>query len=158
MPDAKTARFDDLGALQSMISETFGQWGEPLRVSQAMIDQFAELTGDRQWIHVDVERAQRESPFRATIAHGLLLLALMPSINPQRRQFRFTDNKSAVVYGTGETRFLSPVVAGSRVHARCRLSEVKQHPRGMLMTFQIAVHVVGSEKPSLLCDMKLLYR
>jgi acyl dehydratase len=158
MPDAKTARFDDLSALESMISDEFGQWGKPLTVSQTMIDQFAQLSGDRQWIHVDVERAKKESPLQTTIAHGLLILALIPSINPQRNQFHFTGYKSAVVYGTGETRFLSPVVAGSRIHARCRLCKVQQHRSGVLTTFQIAVHILESEKPSLICEMKLLYR
>src|SRR6185295_8163256 len=71
-------RFDDIEKLRSKISDTFGEWSEPTEVSQEMINRFAELTGDHQWIHVDVERAKRESPFKTTIAHGFLTLSLLP--------------------------------------------------------------------------------
>ena len=71
-------RFDDIEGLRAKVSEEFGPWGPPVEVTQAMIDKFAELTGDQQWIHVDVERAKRESPFKGTIAHGFLTLSLLP--------------------------------------------------------------------------------
>src|SRR5262249_33578589 len=65
-------RFDDIEALKGKITDTFGEWSEPAEVTQDMINRFADLTGDHQWIHVDVERAKRESPFGGTIAHGFL--------------------------------------------------------------------------------------
>ena len=77
-------RFDDIQALEATISEEFGPWGAETLVDQKMIDDFAEITGDRQWIHIDVERAKRESPFRTPIAHGFLTLSLLPSLNPGR--------------------------------------------------------------------------
>ena len=67
-------KFDDVPALQAKVSEEFGPFGGELEVTQSMIDRFAELTGDRQWIHVDVERCRRESPFGGPIAHGFLTL------------------------------------------------------------------------------------
>ena len=73
-------RFDDIAALKSKISDTFGDWSDPIEVTQDMINRFAELTGDHQWIHVDVERAKRESPFGGTIAHGFLTLSLLPAM------------------------------------------------------------------------------
>ena len=71
-------RFDDIAALRAHVSEEFGPFGEQVEISQDMINKFAELTGDQQWIHVDVERAKRESPFKQTIAHGFLTLSLLP--------------------------------------------------------------------------------
>jgi hypothetical protein len=75
-------RFDDLDQLKSKISDQFGGWSEPVEITQAMINQFAELTGDHQWIHVDVERAKRESPFKGPIAHGFLTLSMLPATRP----------------------------------------------------------------------------
>src|SRR3989441_3930456 len=74
-------RFDDIERLKSKISDAFSDWSEPIEVSQQMIDRFAELTGDHQWIHVDVERAKRESPFGGTVAHGFLTLSLLPRLH-----------------------------------------------------------------------------
>lgn len=151
-----TLQFDDLDALAAAVSEEFGAWGPELEVTQQMIDQFAELTGDRQWIHVDVERAKKESPFGGPIAHGFLTLALLPSLNPPG--ITFTGQKSAVNYGSEGLRFLAPVPAGSKVHARNRLVGAEKHKSGgTLITTEIAVHVVGSEKPSLLYKMQILY-
>ena len=72
--------FDDIDAINAQASEEYGEWGDELVVTQEMINQFADLTGDHQWIHVDVERCERESPFGGPIAHGFLTLSLMPSL------------------------------------------------------------------------------
>jgi hypothetical protein len=149
-------RFDDLEALRAEIRDEFGPFGEPLEITQAMIDQFAELTGDRQWIHVDVERARRESPFGGPIAHGFLLLALLPRMRGGGG-VRITGYGSAANYGSDGLRFLSPVPAGAKVHARSRLAAVEAKPRGTLVTSEIAIHVVGSERPALTYESLILY-
>ena len=79
----ESIRFDDIDKLRSKISDNFGGWGPEVEVTQDMIDKFAALTGDHQWIHVDVERAKRESPFGQTIAHGFLTLSLIPVLRPR---------------------------------------------------------------------------
>ena len=105
-------RFDDLDALQALASDAFGDFGPPIEVTQPMIDAFAELTGDRQWIHVDVERATRESPFGGPIAHGFLTLALLPRLAGEGAQV--TGHANAVNYGAESLRFLSPVPVGAK--------------------------------------------
>jgi len=149
-------RFDDVPALESAISEAFGPWGPEVAVTQDMIDRFAELTGDRQWIHVDVERAKRESPFGGPVAHGFLTLSLVPSLRPGRT-FAVTGHGSAINYGSDGFRFLAPVPADAKVQARSRLAAVEAKPKGTLVTTETAVHVVGSEKPSLLYKGLVLY-
>ena len=149
-------RFDDIEKLQSLVGDEFGPWGEPIEVSQEKINQFAELTGDHQWIHVDVERAKRESPFRQTIAHGFLTLSLVPMLRP-RSQFQIVGYGNATNYGSDRLRFVSPVPAGSQIHARSRLVAVEAKPKGTQVTSEIAVHVVGSDRPALLYNMLVLY-
>ena len=146
---------DDVDAINSAASEEFGDWGPEVEVTQAMINQFAELTGDNQWIHVDVERAQRESPFGGPIAHGFLTLALIAKVNP--RAVEFTGYSSAANYGASGLRFLAPVPAGSKIHARTRLVGAETRKNGTLITTELAVHVVGNDKPSLLYQMQILY-
>lgn len=147
--------FDDVDALNAAASDTFGEWGPEIEVTQEMINGFAELTGDRQWIHIDVERAKAQSPFGGPIAHGFLTLALMPSLNPPGA--RITGHGNATNYGSDGLRFLAPVPAGSKVHARNRIVKAEARPNGTLLTTEVAVHVVGNEKPSLLYKMQILY-
>jgi acyl dehydratase len=150
-------RFDDFEALEAAKTEEWGSWSESLEVTQDMIQAFADLTGDHQWIHVDVERAKRESPFGGPIAHGFLTLALLPRLS-RTDGTRLTGYKNAVNYGSEGLRFLAPVPAGAKVHSRSRFLGVEQHKRGTLAKTEIAVHVVGSEKPSLLYTMLVLYQ
>jgi acyl dehydratase len=154
-------KFDDVTALAAHVSEEFGPFGGELEVTQAMIDAFAELTGDRQWIHVDVERCRRESPFGGPIAHGFLTLSLLPVINAKTRDagdFAIVGQGNVANYGSDKLRFLSPVPAGSRLQARSRLAAVEASPKGTRVVREIAVHVVGQEKPALLYSMILLYQ
>lgn len=149
-------RFDDIAALRAHISEEFGPFGEQVEVSQDMINKFADLTGDHQWIHVDVERAKRESPFKQTIAHGFLTLSLLPRLRTSS-EYRIVGYGNATNYGADKLRFVSPVPAGSKVHARGQLVDVQAKPKGTQITQEIAVHVVGSERPALLYTMLVLY-
>lgn len=150
-------RFDDFVALRAFAGGEFGPWGPALTVTQDMIDRFADLTGDRQWIHVDVERARRESPFGGTVAHGLLTLSLLPSMDPLNH-VRIVGSASAINYGSRALRFLAPVPAGCTLRARSRLLDVEPHAKGTLLTFEFAVHALGEDKPALLFQPQLLYR
>jgi acyl dehydratase len=149
-------KFDDIPALQKLVSEEFGAWGPEVEVTQDMINKFAELTGDHQWIHVDVERAKRESPFGGPIAHGFLTLSLIPLFRPAA-QFQVTGYGNATNYGSDKLRFVSPVPSGSKVHARSRLVGAEAKPKGTQITTEIAVHVVGSDRPALTYTMLVLY-
>jgi acyl dehydratase len=152
-------RFDDIESLKSFVSEEFGPWGQPIEITQKTIDDFADVTGDHQWIHVDVERCRKESPFKTTIAHGFLTLSLLPKLSVSAADgYAVTDYGNATNYGAEGLRFLSPVPAGSKLHARRRLKAVEATPKGTKVTSQVAIHVVGSEKPALLVDSIVLYQ
>ncbi len=149
-------RFDDIDGLRARISEDFGEFGAEKEVTQEMINQFADLTGDHQWIHVDVERAKKESPFGQPIAHGFLTLSLLPTLRTST-DYRIVGYGNATNYGADKLRFISPVPAGSKVHARSRLVDIQQKPKGTQVTQEIAVHVVGNDRPALLYRMLVLY-
>jgi acyl dehydratase len=151
-----TYRFDDVEGLRGTISEEFGEWGPELTVSQEMINQFAELTGDRQWIHVDVERALKESPFGGPVAHGFLTLSLLPRLMASGG-LPVTGYANAANYGATKLRFIAPVPAGSQVHSRSRLTDVEARPKGTLLTTEVEVSVVDATKPALLYSMQTLY-
>jgi acyl dehydratase len=148
-------QFDDVDGINAAAGEEYGEWGREIEVTQEMINGFAELTGDRQWIHVDVERAKKESPFGGPIAHGFLTLSLVPMLNPM--DVKIVGHGNATNYGAGGLRFLAPVPAGSKVHARQRLVGAEARKNGTLLTTELAVHVVGNDKPSLLYNMQILY-
>jgi hypothetical protein len=148
-------RFDDIDALNAAASDDFGPWGPPVKVTQDMVDAYADLTGDHQWIHSDIERAKRDSPFGGTIAHGFLTLSLLPAMGAQT--IRITGQSSAVNYGAEKLRFLAPVPIPSEVHARGRLVRAEARPKGTLVTTEADVSVVDGDKPSLLYTMQVLY-
>jgi acyl dehydratase len=149
-------RFDDFVALGEYVQRDYGGWGPRVEVSQAMIDCFADLTGDHQWIHVDVERARNEGPYGGTIAHGFLTLSLLPQLDPAELQI--AGYTSATNYGAKNLRFFAPVLAGSFIHARSRLLAAQPHAKGSLLVFASVVHAVGNEKPALLYEAQVLYR
>lgn len=149
-------RFDDIDGINAAGGGDYGDWGREVEVTQEMINQFAELTGDHQWIHVDVERAKAESPFGGPIAHGFLTLSLLPMM-AGTGSVKLTGYTNAVNYGADGLRFLAPVPAGAKVHARSRLLGAEAKGSGTLIKSETAVHVVGAEKPSLIYKMLVLY-
>ena len=151
-------RFDDIDTLQAAASEEFGPFGDPIEVTQDMINAFADLTGDHQWIHVDVERAKAESPFGGPIAHGFLTLSLIPKVAGSAGMPTIEGHSNAVNYGAESLRFLAPVPAGSQLHARSRLVGATEKSGGTLVTNELDVRVVGADKPSVLYRMQVLYR
>src|SRR5678815_3744282 len=122
-----------------------------------MIQRFADLTGDDQWIHTDVERARRESPFGGPIAHGFLTLSLLGRLRGEL-PFRITGFGNVTNYGADGLRFLSPVPSNSSIHARVRLADVKARPTGTLLTLESVVHLVEPDKPALAYKGLALYQ
>jgi acyl dehydratase len=120
-------------------------------VDQSRIDQFAECSGDRQWIHVDVERAKRESPYRAPIAHGYLTLSLVAPLQMEIGAVP-TDAGAAFNYGLDKVRFLAPVKAGARVRLRVALIDVEKKGGGVVLKTSNTLEIEGSEKPALIAE------
>ena len=121
-----------------------------LEVSQQRIDQFADATGDHQWIHIDVERARRESPFGTTIAHGFLTLSLLSHF--LNHSLEFGNSKMGVNYGCNRLRFTAPVKAGSRLRARFKLKEFQRIDGGVQMIWDVAMECEGQQKPVLVAE------
>jgi acyl dehydratase len=120
-------------------------------VDQSRINQFAECSGDRQWIHVDVERAKRESPYRAPIAHGYLTLSLVAPLQMEIGAVP-TDAGAAFNYGLDKVRFLAPVKAGARVRLRVALIDVERKGGGVVLKTSNTLEIEGSEKPALIAE------
>lgn len=140
----------------SSLDELAGKVGEEvvvsdwLEVTQQRIDQFAAATGDHQWIHVDVERARRESPFGAPIAHGFLTLSLLSHFMNQ--SVDFGSSKMGVNYGCNRLRFTAPVTVGSRLRARLRLKDFQRIDGGVQMIWDVAMECEGKDKPALVAE------
>jgi acyl dehydratase len=122
-----------------------------ITVDQSRIDQFAECSGDRQWIHVDVERAKRESPYRAPIAHGYLTLSLVAPLQMEIGAVP-TDAAAAFNYGLDKVRFLAPVKAGARVRLRVALIDVERKGGGVVLKTSNTLEIEGSDKPALIAE------
>jgi acyl dehydratase len=146
---------DSLESLRQFVGKEIAvsDW---MAITPERIRQFAEATEDRQWIHVDEERARRESPYGATIAHGFLTLSLLGYLLKQTitlpRDLRWTVN-----YGLNRVRFPAPVRAGARIRARVALVALKKLPDCTEAVFGMTVEVEGSEKPCCVAEWILLY-
>jgi acyl dehydratase len=125
-------------------------------VTQDRIQQFAETTEDRQWIHVDRERAQQDSPYGTTIAHGFLTLSLMSQFLQQAIQIQ-SGVRMSVNYGLNRVRFPSPVRAESRIRARFTLQALKEIGDAVEATFAIVIEGENSEKPCCVAEWVIRY-
>ena len=133
--------------------EMVSPWRE---VTQDQITQFADITGDRQWIHVDADRAGRESPFGGTIAHGFFTLALASRL--LRDAAGSIDGaRMGINYGLNKVRFPAPLPAGSRVRGRCTLLRVDAVEGGVQATWSILVERDGSAKPCCAAEWLVRY-
>jgi acyl dehydratase len=147
---------EDLQALQMRVGETLGvsDW---VLIDQPFIDRFADATGDHNWYHVDIERARAELPDGKTIAHGLLLLSLVPglagpmlSIKKKGRSFN---------YGSDRVRYTTPVQVGERVRLQVVLRGVEPRPDGALMRRMCTMEIEGRSKPAMVAEvMTLIYK
>jgi acyl dehydratase len=122
-------------------------------IEQSRIDQFAEATGDRQWIHVDTARAEA-GPFGVTIAHGFLTVSLLPAM--KHEAFAIDDVRMGINYGLNRVRFPAPVPSGSRVRAQFRLLAFEPLPGGAQLTIEATIHRDGGAKP--VCVAELVSR
>jgi len=127
-----------------------------LVITQDRIQKFADATDDRQWIHVDPERAQRESPFGGVIAHGFLTLSLLPHFLKQAIHIR-SGVEMTVNYGLNKIRFPAAVRAGSKVRARVTLAAVKQSPEFVDATFHIHIESESLSKPCCVAEWLIRY-
>ena len=147
----------DLSTIRQFVGQELGvsDW---LTVDQECINEFADCTGDHQWIHVDVERARRESPLGSTIAHGYLTLALL--ISMLKEVVTVPAGISQVVnYGLDRVRFIAPVKAGARIRTRVVLLAAGPQVEGrFLITFKNTVEIEGETKPALIAQtLSLLF-
>lgn len=119
-------------------------------MDQRRIDLFAQATDDFQWIHVDVERSAKSSPYGGTIAHGFLTLSLLGNFYEQYLNFPFTD--VGLNYGLNKVRFTSPVLSGSKVRGRFVLAKLEDMPSAIQLTFQVVVEIEGQERPACVAE------
>ena len=124
---------------------------EWLVVTQELIHDYAAVSGDRQWIHVDPERARRESPFGATVAHGFLTVALLSRMLSQAVDLR-TEAKLRVNYGFNRLRFTGAVPSGARIRGRFALASIKDVEGGIEIAWTATVEVEGRDKPALVAE------
>jgi len=140
-----------LSSLRERVGQELGvsDW---VTIDQARINTFASCTGDHQWIHVDIERAKRESPYRGPVAHGYLTLALLAPLSMQIGVIP-KDAAAGLNYGIDKVRFLAPVPAGVRVRLRVVLAGVEPREGGqVVMRTQNTLEMEGSEKPALIAE------
>jgi len=146
--------FVSVGELGGHVGEevAVGDW---LGVSQERINQFAEATEDRQWIHTDPERAARESPFRQTIAHGFLTLSLLSEL--MKRAVSVGGVRMGINYGLNRVRFVAPVPAGARLRGRFKLAALEEIKGGAQATWEVTVEREGGDKPCCVAEWLVRY-
>jgi acyl dehydratase len=126
--------------------------GDWVTLDQQRVNDFADVTGDHQWIHVDVERAKAESPYGAPIAHGFLTLSMIPALS--KDNFRVQNAKLVINYGLNKVRFLAAVPVGSRIRVRSELADaVAKDPTTVDLTVRHTVEIDGSDKPAAVAEM-----
>ena len=144
-------KFRDFEELKAAVGKEIGvsDWVE---VTQERIERFAEATGDDQWIHVDVERAERELPGASTIAHGLLTLGLAPGFI--RSVVQVEGLKSTLNYGANRVRYLAPVPAGSRLRGRVSIVAADDMPpNGLRATYGVQIEIEGGQRPACVAEV-----
>jgi acyl dehydratase len=145
--------FETLDELRGAAGTHLG-WTDWVEIDQERVRLFADATGDHQWIHVDVERANAESPFGGPIAHGYLTLALSNLFLPELLQV--PGASAGVNYGTGKVRFPSPVPVGSRIRGGAEVTAIEEITGGIQTTITITIEVEGTDKPA--CVIESLSR
>src|SRR3954453_19043350 len=140
--------FNGVDEVVHAVGTTLGEtaW---LEITQEHVNQFADATGDHQWIHVDVERAEK-GPFGGTIAHGYLTLSLIPQFTPQL--FRLDTPGAKLNYGVNKVRFPNPVKVGSRIRATAQVVDVSDVPAGKQLVPRYTVEIEGESKPACVAE------
>ena len=149
-----TTTIRGIDGLKARVGEHLGH-SDYLEITQDRVNRFADATGDHQWIHVDVERATRESPFGGPIAHGYLTLSLAPALLPQI--LRVEGVTMGVNYGANKVRFPSPVPVGSKLRAGASVASVEDVGDGAAqVTLDVTLEVEGAPKPA--CVAQIVFR
>ena len=145
--------FATLDEMRGLVGQevAVSEWVE---ITKERIGMFADATDDHQWIHVDPERCERESPFKAPVAHGFLTLSLLSSLF--EKSMRMADATMVVNYGTNKVRFPAPVPVGSRVRARLTLLKIVDLADGAQLEWSVVMEREGETKP--VCVAELLLR
>jgi acyl dehydratase len=143
---------EGVDGLKQLVGENLGH-SDYMEITQERVNQFADATGDHQWIHVDVERA-KSGPFGGPIAHGYLTLSLGPVLYPQIVQIR--GFSMGVNYGANKVRFPAPVPVGSKVRLGAKLLDLEEIAGGVQMTMEFTFEVEGAPKPS--CVAEIIFR
>ena len=144
----------DLDALAARVGQEIAV-SEWVAISQSQVNQFASLTDDHQWIHVDPERARQESPFGSTVVHGFLTLAMVPTL--MRRALRLPSVRMALNYGTNRVRFVSPVPAGARIRGRFTPVSIAKRGGGTDVTWSVTVEREQADKPCCVAEFIVRY-
>jgi acyl dehydratase len=144
----------DFSTLRDRIGDEIAVSGW-MEITQDRVTQFADATGDHQWIHVDSARAARESPFKTTIAHGFLTLSLVSSL--LRGVIEITGVRMAINYGLNRTRFVSPVPVGARIRGRFIVGAIQETGDGLQVTWRVAVEREHGDKPCLVAEWLVRY-
>ena len=144
---------ESIEALKGLVGEHLG-YSEYMDVSQERVNKFAEATGDFQWIHIDVEKANA-GPFGGPIAHGYLTLSLGPVLLPQA--FTVGGIAMGVNYGANKVRFIAPVKVGSQIRARFKLLTVEDTAGGARVTLEATFECEGASKPSCVAEVIFQY-
>ncbi len=148
-----TTVIQGIAGLKELVGTHLG-YSDYLEITQERVNQFAEATGDHQWIHVDPERAEAESPFGGPIAHGYLTLSLGPVLAPQIMQVE--GFKMGVNYGAGKVRFPSPVPVGAKLRLGAELAAVDDIAGGAQVSMTFTFECEGAPKPS--CVSEIIFR
>ncbi len=144
--------FESAEALEAEVGKevAVSEW---MTLTQERVNLFADATDDPQWIHVDRERAERESPFGGTIAHGYLTLSLLPRFFEAEVAFPFA--RMSINYGTNKVRFPSPLRVGRRIRGRFSLLAVERHPDCLQSSWKYTVEQDGGDKPACVAEVVL---
>ena len=146
--------FSSVKELPDAVGEHLG-YSDWLTVTQEQVNQFADATGDHQWIHVDTDRAAAELPSKRTIAHGFLTLSLLSALI--RQSIRVTGLRMAINYGLNRVRFVSPVPSGSRIRALITLHAIETVSGGFQVTWQVTIDCEDGDKPACVAEWIVRY-
>jgi acyl dehydratase len=144
--------FSTFEEIESAAGQEIGV-SEWVQINQSRVNQFADATGDHQWIHVDRERA-KDGPFGGTIAHGYLTLSLVPWLGSMI--FKLQTPGAKLNYGVNKVRFPNPVLVGSRIRSRVTIGKVTDIPKGKQLTVNHVIEIEGEEKPACVAETVVL--
>ena len=148
-----TTVLEEPADLLKLVGQRLGttEW---MKVTQEQVDRFADATGDRQWIHIDQERATK-GPFKGTIAHGYLTLSLAPMVISEVLEIR--EITAALNYGLNKVRFPAPVRVGSQIRAAVSVMSAQQKTSGVESVFTVTYEIDGEDRPACVADVIVLY-